>query len=236
MSYILDALKKSQNSRGQPESRQNQPNSPHFLEEKKVSRGLALEPQPKPTILSRWFWVIVLALTVNGTITLYHHLSDPQHGVNGENPKAVLAPELQTDHLADNKPHSSSYVSEIANTPESRGINRQDNKAILNSKQTAGDTGIPSDPARKSTSIQSIDIGTPPFLWQKSAGFQQKIPDMNIDMLFYTDKPPQRFVFINMKKLREGERVTKEVYLNEIRSNALVLSYRGELFRVNAQR
>lgn len=236
MSYILDALKKSQNSRGQPESRQNQPTSPHFLEEKKVSRGPAPEPQPKPTILSRWFWVIVLALTVNGTITLYHHLSDPQHGVNGENPKAVLAPELQTDYLAENIPPTSSSVREITNTPETRGIIHQDNQTVLNSKQISGDTNIPSDPARKPTPLKSIDNDTPPFLWQKSAGFQQKIPDMNIDMLFYTDKPPQRFVFINMKKLREGERVTKDVYLDEIRSNELVLSHRGELFRVNARR
>lgn len=236
MSYILDALKKSQNSRGQPETRQNQPISPHLLGEKKISHGPAPEPLHKPTILSRWFWVIVLALTVNGAITLYHHLSDPQHGANGENPTASSPPGPHTDPLAENIPTTSTNARAKSSALESQGITHQDNPVSLSSKQIVGDTHVLSDSTQKPTQTKSIDNDTLPFLWQKSAGFQQKIPEMNIDMLFYTDKPPQRFVFINMKKLREGERVTKEVFLDEIRSNELVLSYRGELFRVNARR
>lgn len=236
MSYILDALKKSQNSRGESESHHSQPSSTYVLEEKNGSRGPKPEPQPKPTILSRWLWAIALALTVNGAITLYHHLSDPQHGAIENNLVANLAPKLRNDNLAENTLATNTNVLEKSSVFESQEPIRQDKRTISTSEQIAGDTKIPSDLTKATKIVNRIQNDTPPFIWQKSAGFQQKIPDMNIDMLYYIDKRPQRFVFVNMIKLREGDRVSKEVALHEIRPNELVLSYRGELFRVTAQR
>lgn len=237
MSYILDALKKSQNTRGQPEPRVKQQVSQHFLEDKKVSRGATSDPQTKSTVLSRWLWVIVLALTVNGSITLYHHLSDPQHGAPELHQAATdVVPTLRTRELTENTLTSTSNRPEKDTSPESSGTLRLESQPAATSVATEVETTVPTGATRVASQQNRIDASSPPFLWQKSAGFQQKIPDMNIDMLFYTAKGPQRFVFVNMRKLREGERITKDIVLTEIRANELVLSYRGELFRVMARR
>lgn len=56
------------------------------------------------------------------------------------------------------------------------------------------------------------------------------LPDLRLDLHVYHDDPAQRFVFINMRKLREGESLPEGVRVDEITPRGARLSYRGTQF------
>jgi general secretion pathway protein B len=58
---------------------------------------------------------------------------------------------------------------------------------------------------------------------------------LRLDVHVYAKQPQERFVLINLKKYQEGETLQEGPRLDEITSEGVVLSYRGERFRVQAQ-
>lgn len=57
-----------------------------------------------------------------------------------------------------------------------------------------------------------------------------QLPDMRMDLHVYDADPAKRFVFINMRKLREGESLPDGVRVDEITQTGARLSYRGNQF------
>jgi len=57
-----------------------------------------------------------------------------------------------------------------------------------------------------------------------------QLPDMRMDLHVYDVDPAKRFVFINMRKLREGESLPDGVRVDEITQTGARLSYRGNQF------
>jgi general secretion pathway protein B len=57
-----------------------------------------------------------------------------------------------------------------------------------------------------------------------------QLPDLRLDLHVYAVNPAERFVFINMRKLREGESLPEGVRVDEITVNGVELSYRGKQF------
>ncbi len=57
-----------------------------------------------------------------------------------------------------------------------------------------------------------------------------QLPDLRLDLHVYDPDPAKRFVFINMRKLREGESLPEGVRVEEILSQGARLSYRGSQF------
>ena len=60
-----------------------------------------------------------------------------------------------------------------------------------------------------------------------------QLPDLRLDLHVYAVDPAQRFVFINMRKLREGEMLPDGVRVEEITPAGAQLSYRGTRFTVD---
>jgi general secretion pathway protein B len=56
------------------------------------------------------------------------------------------------------------------------------------------------------------------------------LPDLRLDLHVYATEPAQRFVFINMRKLREGESLPEGVRVEQITPTGALLSYRGTRF------
>jgi general secretion pathway protein B len=56
------------------------------------------------------------------------------------------------------------------------------------------------------------------------------VPDLRLDLHVYAQNPAERFVFINMRKLREGEALPEGVRVDEITPDGVELSYRGKRF------
>jgi general secretion pathway protein B len=57
-----------------------------------------------------------------------------------------------------------------------------------------------------------------------------RLPEMRLDMHVYADNPADRFVFINMRKLREGETLPEGVRVDRITPRGTELSYQGRRF------
>jgi general secretion pathway protein B len=58
------------------------------------------------------------------------------------------------------------------------------------------------------------------------------LPDLRLDLHVYAVNPAERFVFINMRKLREGDSLPEGVRVDEITTNGVELSYRGKRFAI----
>jgi general secretion pathway protein B len=59
-----------------------------------------------------------------------------------------------------------------------------------------------------------------------------QLPDLRLDLHVYAVEPAQRFVFINMRKLREGEMLPEGVRVDRITPSGAQLSYRGTHFTI----
>jgi general secretion pathway protein B len=56
------------------------------------------------------------------------------------------------------------------------------------------------------------------------------LPELRLDLHVYDNDPASRFVFINMRKLREGDSLPEGVRVEEITQSGARLSYRGTQF------
>jgi len=57
-----------------------------------------------------------------------------------------------------------------------------------------------------------------------------QLPELRLDLHVYAAKPADRFVFINMRKLREGESLPEGVRVETITPHGAELTYRGKRF------
>lgn len=62
--------------------------------------------------------------------------------------------------------------------------------------------------------------------------FQERIPPLKISMFAYSREPAERFVIIDMKKYRTGDRLPGNLLLLEIQAENLLLELDGQKFRV----
>jgi len=60
-----------------------------------------------------------------------------------------------------------------------------------------------------------------------------QLPDLRLDLHVYDNDPAKRFVFINMRKLREGESLPDGVRLDAITPTGARLFFRGQQFTID---
>jgi general secretion pathway protein B len=60
-----------------------------------------------------------------------------------------------------------------------------------------------------------------------------QLPELRLDLHVYDPNPAARFVFINMRKLREGESLPEGVRVDQITSTGAELSYHGKRFTID---
>jgi len=61
-----------------------------------------------------------------------------------------------------------------------------------------------------------------------------QLPDMRLDLHVYDPDPAKRFVFVNMRKLREGDSLPEGVRLDAITQTGAKFSFRGTQFTLDA--
>jgi general secretion pathway protein B len=61
------------------------------------------------------------------------------------------------------------------------------------------------------------------------------IPQLRLDLHVYAARPEERFVMINMKKLREGDSLPEGVRVESITPEGAILSYSGSRFMLPSQ-
>jgi hypothetical protein len=61
-----------------------------------------------------------------------------------------------------------------------------------------------------------------------------QLPEMRLDLHVYDPDPSKRFVFVNMRKLREGDSLPEGVRLDAITQTGAKFSFRGTPFTLDA--
>ena len=62
--------------------------------------------------------------------------------------------------------------------------------------------------------------------------FRKGVDLPRLDIHVYSDEPEKRFIMVDLKKYREGQTLASGLLLEEILPGGMVMSYRGERFRV----
>ncbi len=241
MSFILDALKKSETDR----QRQASP----ALFEVKVA-----QPRRKFPL---WAAGLAILLGVNMLVLVWVLLRRPETPVA----QASQAPAIATPMAANTAPPGMVTVPATVTLPTTVNIpiNSAPSISVGQAVQEPGVVGPGSTPPlAEEPLLQGHEPAVPPdydsrdyrpALTPAQAGAIAaarrngdlpsrddvlaqggQLPDLRLDLHVYAANPAERFVFINMRKLREGESLPEGVRVDEITSNGVELSYRGKQF------
>jgi general secretion pathway protein B len=216
MSYILDALRKS-------ESERQQQHLPGFADIPNARR-------PKSTPV--WIWLLSALLLVNAAV-LAVLLLDKEPAA-GEKQVSLPLPVAGTD----DQPSFREVVNEareqvpapqtaapVAATPPPV-------TAVRNSRTPATPVTAPREapPREPPASTQQATPRPVPSLMELQASGALQLPDLHLDIHVYSQNPADRFVFINMTKYREQARLTEGPLIKEIRSDGVLLEHRDREF------
>jgi len=71
-----------------------------------------------------------------------------------------------------------------------------------------------------------------PLLETLPQSLRQRLPELSISFLAYSQKPSERIVSINGRIMREGQTIADDLTLEKITSAGAVVNYRGDRFRL----
>ena len=69
-----------------------------------------------------------------------------------------------------------------------------------------------------------------PTLQEVRARGALNLPELHLDIHVYSNEPEDRFVFINMSKLREGSQLDEGPVVAEITPDGVILGHQGQFF------
>jgi general secretion pathway protein B len=231
LSFILDALKKSENDR----QRQVSP----ALFEVKVAA-----PRRKFPV-----WAIGLGalLAVNVVVLAWVLMREP--AASAATPATASAPAAAADSETSDMvtvrmpANVSSTVTVAPNNPEAGVVAPSLAPPLAEEPLLSGqEPSVPPDynandyvPAVSPTQARADALRRSGNVPSRDEAIAQgvQLPDLRLDLHVYSPKPADRFVFINMRKLREGESLPEGVRVEEITPAGAELSYRGKRFELD---
>ena len=224
MSFILDALKKSEIER----QRQSVPG---LMDARSGARRSRLPLWAAALGLLLGINLVVLALV------LWHKSAPSALAPRPPDSAAPRAPAAAaaaappvTEHFS---PLDSSpvYAPEIP-VPAAEGARKTAVHAVRHSDPILSDQSAqaqaqaqpPDDPQEILPSISEINLTG-----------AQALPDLHLDVHVYATNPADRFVYINMRKYHEGAALTEGPRVERIRRDGVVLNYQGLRFILQRQ-
>jgi general secretion pathway protein B len=231
MSFILDALKKSESDR----QRQS---GPALFEVKVAAPRSALPP---------WAIAIAMLFVANLAVVAWLLL---RHGPHPAGVAPAAAPSASAPATAAASRVAAPAATEaagavapaaaapVAAAPAPAAARAPGAAFPATTARAASPSENPDDyePAAEQPPAVSLshvkrgtDAGVP--LYQQLAGAPgAQLPQLRLDLHAYSEKPPDRWVLINMHKLREGDALPEGVRVERITPDGAVLSYHGSQF------
>jgi general secretion pathway protein B len=215
MSFILDALKKSETDRQQRSSAE--------FSKVPASSGPGRAP--------RWLLVLGILLAVNLVVLLGLFLrpaGDAEVLPSRASGKIDHAPatelrlvEPEATQAPDDPP---SFARQVAEAKSNR--------------PPASETGVapPTSVPQRVTPLPDVNEERPrqtaglPTIYEVVANGSIVLPELHLDIHVYSEAPADRFVFINMSKQREKSQLSEGPLVEEITPDGVVLAYRGKSF------
>lgn len=200
MSFILDALKKSETER----QRQG------------TAEFAGIPTSDRRESAPRWLWVLGALLAINLTVLLGLLLKP-------DSPPAAAA----ASHVPADEPVTAStneFAEQVAaarqNAP-ARAEPRPLSAETERKSPPAPGTNAP----RETTDTVAL-----PSIHEVLANGLVSLPELHVDIHVYSEVAEDRFVFINMNKHKEGSRLAEGPLVREITPDGVVLSQNGTTF------
>lgn len=217
MSFILDALKKSETDRQQQGSGE--------FAGVPTSRDAARMP--------RWLWILALLLAVNFAVLLSLLLRPTAVAPLASTTVAEARlsaterrePRIENDPSPVASDDSDSFAAQVAATKQKDPAPQQRVSTAIQKPKKKPDVrpgAVLTPPARNSAAL--------PTLQQVQANGAVNLPELHLDIHVYSEKPADRFVFINMSKQRENSRLAEGPLVEEITPDGVVLEHQGTTF------
>ena len=233
MSFILDALKKSEIER----QRQSVPG----LMDTRLS--------PKRNRLPLWAVALGVLLGINLLGLTYVLMRKntpaaqaPRPADSARAPAAGAAPpEARHFSPLDGAPE---YAPEIPVAPAAAGTaSVESHRARVDgAADRAAEHAVPhSDPLLTNTNPNAdAEAGAAaeevlPTISEISLSGAQALPDLHLDVHVYATKPAERFVYVNNRKYHEGAKLQEGPTIERIRRDGVVLNYQGIRFLLPRQ-
>lgn len=200
MSFILDALRKSEADRQQQTGAE--------FSDVPSSSG---EPQS-----FKWLWILALILLVNLAVLLGILFRSSPAVVP---PAPVEQPAPEQEEMAPAQATEPSFEERVAEVKRS-----QPAETPVADTSAAADTpvAVAESPPPQRAYVKTIDE-------LRLEGALQ-LTELHLDIHVYADDPAERFVFINMAKHTENSRLAEGPVVKEITVDGVVLEHQGMTF------
>lgn len=203
MSFILDALKKS-------EAERQRKSTPGFAD-----IPSAREPSGPP----RWLWAVGALLAVNLTVLVVIML---RSGPDPAEAQSVTR-SLETPDTAPRSSFSDLVAEAKANSRE-----RESSPSPSPAADPAEDRAAPV--SRKPAVVEETDTASLATFNELRANGTLQLPDLHLDLHVYGGEPAARFVIVNMGKYKEGAILSEGPRVKEIVESGIVLEHQGTEF------
>jgi general secretion pathway protein B len=242
MSYILEALKKSEQQR----------------EIGRVPGITSVHENTAKSVSGKWLWLIAAILLLNAGLLVFllwpetepepepvamttplreavpPRRDRPVAALPGQ-PTAVEKPVPRVSQSASIEPPPAPLAAETLK-------NQSEAKPLPEETVTAAAVSPPAPQVEQArveqqpTPVVKAEVPNLP-VWPQipSHLFQQLGSNLRLDVHVFSDQPKKSFVLINMRKYRAGEKLQEGPQLDEVTAEGVILSFRGQRFRLQAQ-
>lgn len=213
MSYILDALKKSEQERGHGSAPSVQ--TLH-------SSGLSYHSSKAQL----WPYFLLAAVVINLGALLYFIMARSDAGPAAQLPAADLQAQAAPADTARTAIRSEAPI-EITAPSETDAVFY---KPV--SMPAASPAAVPVKPAAAAPKPAFSQAGGPTVLEMDELPFEvlQHIPVMQFSAHVYSSNPLQRSLVINGRFMEEGDRMASDLYLSEITPDGAIFDFQGQRF------
>lgn len=220
MSFILDALKKS-------ESERQRQSGPALLEMRIVRPARALPA---------WAVVVGALLIVSVAVLAWMALRPPtQRAHDALQPAAAAAQPGATDvnAIAANAGAGAATGPVAPAAPAAVPAGSADTAAAANTAAAAA-ADTPVNPADSVPAVAPDPDSSPPAgtggNLRAYAELGGTVPELRLDLHVYAPNPAERYAFINMHRVREGDVTPEGAQVRQITREGVVLEYHGAEF------
>jgi hypothetical protein len=229
MSYILDALRKSEQER--EFSRVLTP-----PDERGAFSGFMKRPL-WPLAVGAALVLIVLATSIR----VWWEPGRPAPVVSpAPPPAAVVTPGPVAVEVAPAKPGSAPVKREVRDLAKQLAVvSRKPKRTAKVTEPPPVATRAAGTPAPTQTAAAAVEVWQTlpdpsliPFLRQMPDRFRRNIPKMAINVHLYSADEDENLVYINNRQYRRGEKIEDKIWLEAIVEEGVVMNYEGTRFKL----
>ena len=237
MSYILEALKKSEQQR----------------EIGRVPGITSVHENTAKSVTGKWLWLIAGILLLNAGLLVFLLWPEPEpdsaagsvplpEPVPVQRDRPAVAPVVSRPPALEKPVRHVPQTARIEPVPEPQApepvTTEAAAKPVLQEPPMAARVLPAAPPVEPPPRPAAVKAGPPALpVWPQIPAhlFQQLNGSLRLDVHVFGDQPQKSFVLINMRKYREGEKLQEGPLLDEITPEGVILSFSGQRFRLQAQ-